>query len=44
LGRTGARTRETLIEAIGRALDAVTAKDTQGFFDHCGYRFSGQSL
>ncbi len=44
LGRTGARTRETLIEAIGRALDAVTAKDPQGFFDHCGYRFSGQSL
>jgi transposase len=44
LGRTGARTRETLIEAIGRALDAVTAKDTQGFFEHCGYRFSTQSL
>jgi transposase len=44
LGRTGARTRETLIEAIGRALDAVTAKDTQGFFEHCGYRFSAQSL
>jgi transposase len=44
LRRTGARTRETLIEAIGRALDAVTAKDTQGFFEHCGYRFSAQSL
>jgi hypothetical protein len=33
-----------LIEAMGRALDAVTAEDTQGFFEHCGYRFSPQPL
>jgi len=44
LRRAGARTREALIEAMGRALDAVTAKDTQGFFEHCGYRFSAQPL
>ena len=44
LRRAGARTREALIEAMGRALDAVTAKDTQGFFEHCGYRFSVQPL
>lgn len=38
LGRAGARTREALIEAMGRALDAVTARDAQGFFEHYGYR------
>ena len=44
LRRAGARTRKALIEAMGRALDAVTAEDTQGFFEHCGYRFSAQPL
>jgi transposase len=44
LRRAGARTRKALIEATGRALDAVTAEDTQGFFEHCGYRFSPQPL
>ncbi len=44
LRRAGARTRKVLIEAMGRALDAVTAEDTQGFFEHCGYRFSAQPL
>ena len=39
-----ARTREALIEAIGSALSAVTAKDARGFFGHCGYRMSVQSL
>jgi transposase len=38
LGRAGARTREALIEAMGRALEAVTASDAQGFFEHRGYR------
>jgi len=33
-----ARTREALIEAMGRALTALTAQDAQGFFGHCGYR------
>ena len=32
-----ARTRGALVEAIGKALDAVTAKDARGFFAHCGY-------
>lgn len=36
--RAGARTREALIGATGRALDAVTARDASGFFGHCGYR------
>lgn len=37
LREAGARTREALIEAMGRALQAVTAKDARGFFEHRGY-------
>jgi hypothetical protein len=33
-----ARTSEALIEAIGRALSAVTATDVSGFVGHCDYR------
>ena len=44
LRRAGARTRETLMEAMGRALEAVTVRDARGFFEHCGYRVLGQSL
>ena len=44
LGQAGARTREALIEAVGRALDAVTTKDTRGFFEHCGYPLPAQLL
>jgi transposase len=39
-----ARTREALVEAIGSALSAVTSEDARGFFEHCGYRMSVQSL
>jgi transposase len=39
-----ARTREALIEAMGRALDAVTDRDARGFFGHCGYRMVDQPL
>jgi hypothetical protein len=28
------RTRETLLEAMGRALDAVTADDARGFVEY----------
>ncbi len=44
LRKAGARTRETLIEAMGRALDAVTASDARGFFEHRGYRPLAQPL
>jgi hypothetical protein len=44
LRRAGARARETLIEAMGRALDAVTASDARGFFEHRGYRLLAQPL
>ena len=39
-----ARTRKALIEAMGRALDEVTARDARGFLGHCGYRAVGQLL
>jgi transposase len=37
LRREKARTREALVEAIGWALDAVSGRDAQGWFAHCGY-------
>ncbi len=40
LQRAEARTRDGLIEAIGRALAAVSEQDAQGFFAHCGYPLS----
>ena len=39
-----ARTREGLVEAMGRALEAVSARDARGFFKHRGYRTIGQPL
>jgi transposase len=44
LRRAEARTREALIEAMGWALEAVSARDARGFFGHCGYRSSAQLL
>ena len=44
LRKAGARTREALIEAMGRALEAVTAQDACGFFEHRGYRAAAQLL
>jgi transposase len=37
-----ARSREALVEAMGKALDAVTARDARRFFEHCGYCAPGQ--
>ncbi len=42
LKKAAARSREALIEAIGRALGEVTARDTAGWFAHCGYSLSAQ--
>ena len=44
LRKIGARAREALIEAMGRALAAVSAEDVRGFFVHCGYRAPAQQL
>ena len=38
LCRVAARTIETLHQALGPALDAITPQDAAGFFRHCGYR------
>jgi transposase len=37
LRRASARTRDSLVEAMGAALSAVTAQDALGFFEHAGY-------
>jgi transposase len=38
LRKAEARSREKLLEAIGVAISALSAKDARGFFEHCGYR------
>ncbi len=42
--KVGARTREALVEAIDRALAAVTPEDAAGWFDHAGYEPQDQPL
>jgi transposase len=44
LRKAGARTREALVEAMGKALEAVSANDARGFFAHCGYRLPVSQL
>jgi transposase len=43
LRKAGARTKEALIEAIAEALSAVTARDAEGWFRHCGYNVEDQA-
>jgi transposase len=38
------RSREALLEAMSTAISALSAQDARGFFEHCGYRMSVQSL
>jgi transposase len=42
--KVGARGREALVEAIARALAAVTAEDAAGWFSHAGYWPQDQPL
>ena len=42
--KEGARVREALGEAIGRALAAVTIEDVAGWFAHAGYQPQDQPL
>ena len=37
LRRLKARTEEALINAVAKALDAITANDVKGWFESCGY-------
>jgi transposase len=39
-----ARTRRTLLKAMGQALSTVTAQDARSFFEHCAYHLVGQPL
>jgi transposase len=42
--KEGARVREVLVEAIARALSAVTPEDAAGWFAHAGYWPQDQPL
>jgi transposase len=44
LRKIDARGKEALIEAMGRALGAVSTEDVRGSFAHCGYRTPAQPL
>jgi transposase len=44
LRKAEARSREALVGAMGAAISAVTAQDTRGFFEHCGYGLWVQPL
>ncbi len=44
LRKAAARSRRALVEAMGAALDTITARDACSFFRHCGYRAPVQSL
>jgi transposase len=44
LRRACARTRETVLEALGEALSAISLHDARGFFEHAGYGPMGQLL
>jgi transposase len=39
-----ARTHEALVEAIGIALQVVSRQDALGWFGHCGYAVTDQSV
>jgi transposase len=42
--KSEARSREALVDAIGKGISMVTAEDARGFFAHCGYTTLVQSL
>ena len=44
LRKARSRTKEALLEATGRALDAITPEDIHGFYRGCGYQLPLQSL
>lgn len=44
LRKAAARTKEALVEAIAAALSVISAQDARGFFEHAGYRPTGQLL
>jgi transposase len=44
LRKASSRSKEALLEATGKALNAITPEDIRGFYSDCGYRLPVQSL
>jgi transposase len=44
LRAAAARTFDTLVTALGHALETITSADARGCFAHCGYHLPGQLL
>jgi transposase len=44
LRKAAARSKEALIDAIATALNAISAEDARGYFQHAGYCLVGQLL
>lgn len=44
LRKASSRSKEALLEATGKALNAITPEDVRGFYSDCGYRLPVQSL
>ncbi|MGH2532129.1 MAG: transposase, partial [Thermomicrobiales bacterium] len=42
LRSAGARSADTLLAAIGQAIDAITPADARGFYTHCGFPLTDQ--
>jgi transposase len=42
LREAGARTKDALMGALGKALSAVSVQDTRGYFEHADYRLQAQ--
>ena len=42
--QAGARTKDALVEVLGKALSAISAQHAQGYFKHAGYRSQAQLL
>ena len=44
LRQAGARTKDALVDVLGKALSAISAQDARGYFEHAGYRPQAQLL
>jgi transposase len=42
--QAGARTKDALVDVLGEALSAVSARDAKGYFEHAGYRSQAHLL
>jgi transposase len=42
--QAGAHTKGALVDALGEALSAISARDARGYFEHAGYRLRAQLL